>query len=506
MTIDTATRLHHLLDHHAVTRADRIGWTGHDGEQVTYGDMGERVAVHVDRMKALGVVPGDRVMIIAENGVDLVVSLLTAWACDAWAMPVNARLSEGEIDRLREHAEPRLTLFPIAASGESHAHAKRLGAQGERPIRFLVDEKVVPEPAFDDPAEQTAALMYTTGTTGNPKGVRLSHNNLLWNAAQSTKLRGLTGDDHTYCALPLTHIFGLASVMLANLHQGAHLQLVNRFDPAHMLNALRDGVTILPAVPAMYAHLLEEAKRQGLTHLHDLPLKFMLTGGAPLDADWKHRIEDFFGLPLHNGYGMTECAPGIASSRYETDEDAAGDISCGPPLDDLDVRVVPAPEQDDLVDGVGEIIVRGPNIMQGYYKNPEETAKVMDSDGFFHTGDLGHYDEKGRLHVDGRCKELIIRSGFNVYPPEVESALSLHPDVVLAAVVGRKVPGNEEVLAFVQRAAGSDLSEAGLRDYVSTELAPYKVPARIVIADGLPASSTGKILKAKLIETFADHL
>ena len=157
-------------------------------------------------------------------------------------------------------------------------------------------------------------------------------------------------------------------------------------------------------------------------------------------------------------------------------------------------------------EGVGEILVRGKQIMKGYFRNPEQTAKVFDADGYFRTGDLGRFDDSGHLHIAGRSKELIIRSGFNVYPVEVEAALTEHADVVLAAVVGRAVQGNEEVLAFVQTAGGSSVDEEGLKLFVRDKLAPYKRPARIVVVDRLPAAATGKILKAKLIDTFAEEL
>ena len=223
-----------------------------------------------------------------------------------------------------------------------------------------------------------------------------------------------------------------------------------------------------------------------------------------MDPDWKRRVETFFGVTLHNGYGMTEASPGIATTQVDAARD---DISCGPALPGQEIKIVPAPGNDDLVDGVGEILVKGPNIMKGYYKNPTETERVIDAEGYLHTGDLGCLSADGSLSVVGRCKELIIRSGFNVYPPEVESALNTHPAVTQAAIVGRRTAdSNEDVLAFVQKVPGAQVDEATLMDYVKDRLAHYKCPSRIVIADELPCASTGKVLKHKLIETFAAEI
>ncbi|MEO1398780.1 MAG: class I adenylate-forming enzyme family protein, partial [Pseudomonadota bacterium] len=374
-------------------------------------------------------------------------------------------------------------------------------------LALLSRPSAKPEPIKEAATEQVAALMYTTGTTGNPKGVMLSHASLAWYAGVSRDVRHMTPADRTFCVLPLTHIYGLASAFLATLCSGAVLHTVPRFDPATVFAALEDGATIMPAVPPMYAQLLDYAAAQGWKTRPDTPLRHIMTGGAPLDPDWKRRVEAFFELPLHNGYGMTECAPGISTTQNAVlSEATAEDVSCGHPLPQLDVRVVPVSGRTELKDGVGEIIVRGPNVMLGYYKNPEATAAVMDEDGFFHTGDLGFLDADGRLSLSGRSKELIIRSGFNIYPPEVEAALSRHPAVTMAAVVGRPVKGNEEVIAFVQPVPGEQVTEEALQTFLRDYLVAYKCPNHIIIDQALPASSTGKLLKSKMLEVYGERL
>ncbi len=478
-----------------------------EGAPATYGDWQQRTETAAYRMLEAGIRPGDRVMLIAENCVNYAVHVFAAWHCEAWVMPVNARMSDGEIDRLIEHADPAMVLMTSGVSKPAAAHADRLGASAKDGMSCLVRAGTVAEEVFSSPEQQVAALMYTTGTTGNPKGVMLSHASLGWYGRVSSNFRDLTVDDHTYSPLPLTHIYGFGNALLGNLTAGSTLELALRFDARATFEAIERGATVLPAVPAMYAHLLDFAETQGWSKAPPNRLRYIMTGGAPLDPDWKRRVEQFFDLPLNNGYGMTECSPGISSSKGVAFDPAnPDDVSTGLPLPELDVSVVPPPGQTELADGVGEIVVRGPNVMLGYYNNPDATAEVLEDDGTFHTGDLGHFDEKGRLHLDGRCKELIIRSGFNVYPPEVEGALTKHPAVTLAGVVGRQIPGNEEVLAFVQCAPGAQTTEAELKSFLEGEIAPYKRPARIVIADELPVSSANKVLKHTLLDRFANHL
>lgn len=495
-----------MLDKQAIERPDRVGVIQSDGRSKTFAQWKEGVDDARANLAAWGVQGGDRVMLIAENCIAFTEYVLAAWHLDAWVMPVNARLTGHEIKKLADHARPALILFTSLVSKPAAVHADKMGAELIGGISVFKTGIRESELCHPNAAEQTAALLYTTGTTGDPKGVMLTHAGFAWYADVSREFRGLSEHDHVYCALPTTHVFGFASAFLGSLNVGAKLQLASRFDPASVFDAISEGVTVLPAVPAMYAQLLDYAELQGWDSPPNSRMRFMTTGGAPLDPDWKERVQKFFKVPLANGYGMTECSPGIAASiDLRLSPETNRDVSCGPPMRDLEVKVVPAPGKSDLVDGIGEILVKGPNVMLGYYKNPDATATAIDPDGYFHTGDLGHFDEHGHLYVDGRSKELIIRSGFNVYPPEVEAALTDHPSVTLAAVVGRKVPGNEEVTAFVQPVPGTTITEQELQEFTANQLVAYKRPSRIVIAETLPAASTGKVLKSQLLEVFSDR-
>ncbi|MEM1044691.1 MAG: AMP-binding protein [Pseudomonadota bacterium] len=502
-------RIHDLLDRWVKADPQRLAIIDHDRRNIDFAGFRKALDEAVACLTAHGVRGGDRVLVAAENSLALLAFLFAASRLDAWAIPINARMSAEEIDRIVSHATPRALVFTQAASRSAASHAERWQAVESDPATFGTvmlagPLEADPEPVHAAAEDQVIALIYTTGTTGNPKGVMLTHGNLLYASDASMQVRALNAADHVVGVLPITHIFALSSAFLAAVRAGALIELLPRFDPAAVFSALKAGASAMPAVPAMYPLLFNYAEETGIAQPDAPRLRYLSSGGAPMDPDWKRRVEAFFGVTLHNGYGMTEASPGIATTRVGMERD---DISCGPVLPGQEVVIAPPSGADAPADGVGEILVRGPNVMKGYYRNPEETARTIDTDGFLHTGDLGRFSEDGSLFVVGRSKELIIRSGFNVYPPEVEAALNRHPAVTQAAIIGRPVAdGNEEVLAFVQRVPGADIDEAALKTYLHDRLAPYKRPARIVVADDLPTASTGKVLKHRLIETFAGEL
>jgi acyl-CoA synthetase (AMP-forming)/AMP-acid ligase II len=262
-----------------------------------------------------------------------------------------------------------------------------------------------------------------------------------------------------------------------------------------------DGITHMFGVPATYQRLLEYKAVAGIDRLPRGKLRGLAVAGAPLDLALKSKIEAEFGLSLRNGYGITECAPAIAGVRADA---AISDAAVGSLITGIEARLV-GPDGGAVAPGeVGELQVRGPNVMRGYYRNPEATAAVIDSVGWFNTGDLARLDGD-TLYIVGRSKELIIRSGFNVYPAEVEAILNEHPAVVQSAVIGRAVPGNEEVVAYVQLLPGSTATPADLIAHAAPLLAPYKRPSEIIVLDELPAASTGKILKHRLADAARDQ-
>ncbi len=446
-------------------------------------------------------------MIVSENSLALVALILATSEIDAWSVVVNPRLSAREVDLIREHSGARRVFYTIEVSDAARQHAERhgtdtavlrgLGTLGVGPL----NGDTVPEAVEVDRSRQVAALVYTSGTTGNPKGVMLTHRNLLFSARVAGAQREPT--DKVYCVLPISHIVGYSAILIASLMAGATVQLVSRFDPAALVAAIvDDGITLMFGVPAMYQRLLEYKAVAGIDRLPHGKLRRLAVAGAPLDVTLKSKIEAEFGLPLRNGYGITECAPAIAGVWAETprSDDAVGTLITG-----IEARLVKPGGGTVAPSEVGELYVRRPNVMRGYYRAPERTAAVIDADGWFNTGDLARFDDD-ILYIVGRAKELIIRSGFNVYPAEVEAVLNEHPAVVQSAVIGRSVPGNEEVVAYVELLAGSTETPADLMAHAARLLTPYKRPSEIIVLDALPAASTGKILKHRLADAARDRV
>jgi acyl-CoA synthetase (AMP-forming)/AMP-acid ligase II len=495
------SRIHHLLEWQATHAPDAIAITSAATGEMTFADWWQAAGEFANLLQKAHVQPGHRIMMVAENSAALAVALMATSLLDAWSVPVNARLSASEIARIAAHARPAATLYTHSVSTSALAHAQGKGAKeiavGDDRAMLVMHDATVPEAGQAD-AHQVATLLYTTGTTGDPKGVMLTHSNLLAAGKMSADHRGISPDDHVYGVLPLTHVFGLSSVFMAALSARARIELVPRFDAAATFAALQSRVSIFPAVPQMHALLMAHAAENAQKHLKAARLKYISSGGAPLDLAWKRKVEAFFGLPLYNGYGLTETTAGIAATRPGGSRE---DTSAGKALGEQQLRIDGAD-----ADGIGEIVARGPNIMKGYYRNEAETAKVLDADGWFKTGDLGFLDSDGNLHITGRKKELIIRSGFNVYPLEVEAALNQHEAVVQAAVIGHKRDGNEEVVAFVHPVAGAALTSEILKAHLRDRLAAYKHPTRWIFSNKLPAAPSGKILKARLTKVFAGEL
>ena len=473
-----------------------------DGEsEWTYRQLGVAIIEAKSRLQKIGVRAGDRVVIVTENCMAVVALLFAVAELDAWFVLVNARLTAPEIDAIADNSGARLMLFTSAISSDAMAHAKRLSATLQHwallgPLSVCaVNASCAPEPVFDSNEEQVAALVYTTGTTGKPKGVMLTHRNLLHVATVSAFLRHLTNADRAYGVLPISHVYGLSSVTLGTLTAGACLQIATRFAAPNVAHALmNDAITVFQGVPAMYAKLIELIADD--KNFSAPQLRFTYAGGSPLDPALKARSEARLGLTLHNGYGLTESGPTVSQTRLERPR---LDCSVGEIIPGVTVRIVDSQGHDVAIGEPGELWLQGPNVMKGYYRDPQLTQTVIIG-GWLKTGDLGRIDADGALFIVGRSKELIIRSGFNVYPVEVEAALNSHPAVSQSAVVGRDAAGNEEVVAFVELKAGQQATAEEISAFVSNQLSPYKRPCEIIIMQALPAAPTGKILKNKLKE------
>jgi acyl-CoA synthetase (AMP-forming)/AMP-acid ligase II len=475
----------------------------------TYQQLAEATAKAEAWLRELSIRPGDRLMLVGENCREFVAILLAAAAMDAWPVLVNARLSPREVDQIRDHCGARRVLYTTGISPHASDHAQRHSATvqevdgiGTVGIGALNNE-VDPEPPDANITERVAALIYTSGTTGNPKGVMLTHRNVLFMADGAAKIRSVTPADRLYGLLPMTHAVGLSVVLLGALLSGASVYLTPRFDPMTASATLKkEKLTIMLGAPATFNQFIQYAKLRSLDSLDFPALRIISCSGAPLDAATKSATEKLFGLHLHHGYGITECSPTIAQTRVESPRT---DLSIGPPFPGVEIKLVSPDRKPAPAGEPGELWVRGPNIMKGYYRAPEETASAIDSEGWYNTRDLARLED-GNLFIVGRTRDLIVHRGFNVYPAEVEAVLNGHPAVVHSAVIGRRAEGDEDIIAFVQPLQDSSLTASDLGEYASRHLANYKRPSEIILVPKLPLGPTGKVLKSELAKHFEPTL
>ncbi|MGY4464531.1 long-chain acyl-CoA synthetase [Bradyrhizobium sp. LB9.1b] len=399
-------RIHEVTADHAADAPGRIALV-EGGVGWSYRDLDRRVSETAAVLSSLGVRAGDRMIIVSENCISLAALLLAASRIDAWAIVANPRLSARELDQIRDHSGARRMFFASDVSKEAAVHASRLGAENRQlgPLPNIgvgpLNENATVEPVEADPAKQVAVLIYTSGTTGTPKGVMLSHDNLLISARTTAHFRKMDRDDKIYLVLPISHIVGI-SLLIMTLMVGGTARMVSKFDPAATAKALaEEGITILNGVPATYQRLLEYKSVSGLHRLDPGSLRLIAVAGAPLDLNLKSRVEQELGLPLLNGYGITECSPGISGVRFDAPR---ADQAVGTLLPGVEGRIGTLDGRPASKEEVGELYVRGRNVMRGYYRAPELTAKVIDSEGWFNTGDLVRFDGDC-LYIVGRTKE-----------------------------------------------------------------------------------------------------
>jgi long-chain acyl-CoA synthetase len=476
----------------------------------TYRELDAAIGRTAAYLVSSGVRPGDRVMIVSENCRAFVAILFALTQIDAVPVPINARLSARELNSIRHHCNPRRLVYTAGVSPDALEHAKRDRAVIEESVTLgsiALGPLEEVEPDFVDPdrAKAVAAILYTSGTTGDPKGVMLTHRNLLFAATASAKIRSLTPEDQLLGALPTSHAAGLQMHLLGTLLSGATVYLLPRFDLLKV-NALlqKDLLTILYGVPLMFAQFVEYAKVRGLKSLRSSRLRIISSCGSPLQPVMKSAVEQLFGLVLNNGYGVTECSAGIATTRIGSPR---SDTSVGQIYPGIEVKLL-GTDQEKVGDGeVGELWVRGPNIMKGYYRAPEETAKAINSEGWFNTQDLVRIED-GNLFVVGRRKELIIRFGFNVYPAEIEAVFNMHPEVIRSAVVGRSLEetGEQEIIAYIQLVPESRATTSELNRFAAQHLASYKHPTQIHLVSGMPLTLSEKVVKDRLSSAFAKEL
>ena len=450
----------------------------HRDATVSYRELAARAARFAGHLVSEGVEPGDRVAITGINHPAFVAAYLGTLRAGAVAVPLNPQAPEAELERELAAVEPKVVLRDADLRSE--------------PTRE-------PGPTVDRADHDVAVLLFTAGTAGQPKAAMLTHGNLAANVRQVLDHPGLAlrPDDVGLGVLPVFHVFGLNVGLGVTLAAGATVLMVEEFDPVDSLRLVREhGVTIVSGVPAMYVAWLALPEADAPADAFS-SVRLAVSGAAALPGEVAAGFQERFGLVVHEGYGLTEASPIVTTSALGTDGPRPGSI--GPPLPGVDVRLVDVDGADVLAGDPGEIWVRGPNVFPGYWRDEEATARALTDDGWLRTGDIAVLDDDGELTLVDRSKDLVIVSGFNVYPAEVEEVLLSHPDVAEAAVVGETHPRTgEAVIAFVVAEAGRTPTGDELAAHCARSLARYKCPARVEVVVALPRSFAGKVLRREL--------
>jgi malonyl-CoA/methylmalonyl-CoA synthetase len=482
------------------------------GEAIDFATLDELVARHAGFVRSLGVAPGERVAVQVEKSVEALVLYLACLRAGVIYLPLNSAYRESEIAYFLGDAEPRI--FVHAARDENWAAplCESLGIRhrftmdaGKRDVEIGSGSRVWAENARkaapmleieNRRADDLAAILYTSGTTGRSKGAMITHGNLSSNALTLHSYWGFRPDDVLVHALPLFHVHGLFVAANTILLNGGKMLFHTRFDPKTVIAAL-PRATVFMGVPTFYTRLLGEAGFDASCCRH---MRLFVSGSAPLLTETFHAFQARTGHTILERYGMTET--GMNTSNPLAGERRAGTV--GFPLPGVDVRVVDDEQKASATGTIGHIQVKGPNVLPGYWRMPEKTRDEFTHDGFFKTGDMGLFDKDGYLSIVGRSKDLVISGGYNVYPKEIEMLLDEFEGVVESAVIGLPHPDfGEAVAAVLVQKPGVVIDESAVIAQLKGKLANFKVPKRVFVVDDLPRNTMGKVQKNELRKRFA---
>lgn len=465
----------------------------HQRGTLSYGELARLVDDWTAALDAAGVGPGDTVALWLPNCPAFVVTFLATLRLGAVAAPLGALLAPREVEaRLAVVGAPVLITTPALASHLGDLRTRVLAVAPEQ----LEVGRAARRPAAPRTDGDLAVLISTSGTTGKPKAAELTHGGIAWNASVLAQGLAMVPEDVQLAVAPLSHVLGMSAVMNGTLLTGGAVALMERFEaPAALAFMGRTGTSAVVGAPAMFLALVREARQSGNAR----PLRFAMTGGAALAPDLTRAFEEVFGCPLRDGYGMSEVGGGITLTPVSVAPKAG---SVGPALPGSELRILDLATGAPLPAGErGEVALRSPSVMRGYLSDPEATRAALDPDGWLLTGDIGYVDQQGHLFLVDRKKELIIRSGYNVYPREVEDVLLEFPGVREAAVVGAPDDEHgEEVVALIVPAPDhvGRLEPDAVKAFARQRLAAYKYPRHVFVVAELAKTPTGKIAKREI--------
>jgi long-chain acyl-CoA synthetase len=468
-----------------------------DDAELSYSQLDGASAHIAGLVAAHGVSPGDRVGIMLPNVPHFAACYYGVLRAGGIVVPMNVLLKRREVAFYLGDSGAKLLFAWHGFAEDAQAGASEAGAECVLVTPGEFEEVVGAASPMVDVADttdgDTAVILYTSGTTGTPKGAELTHGNLSRNAQVALSLFGLGDEAVVLGALPLFHSFGQTCAMNGTIAEGGTLTLIPRFDPGKALEIIqRDRVNVFQGVPTMYGALLHHPDRSSYD---TSTLRLCVSGGSAMPVELMRGFEDAFGCKILEGYGLSETSP-VASFNHPDRERKPGSI--GTPVDGVEMKVVDDSGREVPQGEVGEIVIRGHNVMRGYWNRPDASAEAI-RDGWFHSGDMATVDEDGYFFIVDRKKDMIIRGGYNVYPREIEEVIYEHPAVREAAVIG--VPDDqygEEVGAAIALKDGAEVSTDELREFVKRQVAAYKYPRRIWLVEELPKGPTGKILKREI--------
>lgn len=479
--------------------------TTKSGKRWTYADVEASSARMANTLVAAGVEPGDRVAVQTDKSPEAIMLYLGCLRAGAVYLPLNTAYTLSELEYFFSDAEPSMVVVRPSKHDETAPLAQRLGVKhcvtlGIDGTGSLIDmSKGKPETFSGVPraADDIAAILYTSGTTGRSKGAMLTHNNLASNAKSLTEYWCFTKDDVLIHALPIFHVHGLFTATNVILNSNASMLFLPKFD-ADDIFAVLPKATSMMGVPTFYVRLIPDER---LTPQATKHMRLFVSGSAPMLAETHRAFTAKTGHKILERYGMTET--GMNTSNPYDGERVPGAV--GFPLPGVSLRIADAETGAELPHGeIGVIEVKGPNVFKGYWRMPEKTASEFREDGYFITGDLGKIDEKGYVHIVGRGKDLVISGGYNVYPKEIESQIDEMNGVVESAVIGLPHPDfGEGVAAVVVLEEGSNITEADVLAHLDGKLAKFKMPKRVMFVDAFPRNTMGKIQKNILRDTYA---
>ena len=497
-----------LVDFQAKKYGDKPYIIVPDGPRVvTYQQLGERINRIVGSLRQQGISKGDKVSILLPNIPEYTYIFFGAMKMGAVANTINIHLQAPELQYILEHAESKIVVaspdFLPLLQEVWQLRGKTLPVailnEGDEDLHFQQAPLSAPTPPAEVSPEDESELLYTTGTTGRPKGVLLTHSNLLSEAQFIIEGHGLTENDRSLCLLPFFHINGQVVNMVSGLLAGSSIILPRRFSASAFWSTLaKYDATWFNAVPTIYSILLNRPKEE-MENLDLSQLQFGRSASAPLPVSVIEAFTERFHVPIIETYGISETASQVTTNPSDPSKQKPG--SAGK-AQGCEVKIINKEGQELPQGQQGEIMVKGNNVMKSYYKNPEATAEAVTPDGWFHSGDLGYLDADGFVFITGRIKELIIRGGENIQPREIDEVLYSHPKIQDAATVGVPDPlFGEEVKSFVVLKPGEKCSEEELLDYCRQHLAAFKCPKSIAFIQEMPKSPGGKIIRRKLLES-----